>query len=118
MRIAVLLDEQFPDGMASANRALLYSKGLTELGNDTVIFVPRATEHQGKIRNHSAKGIYEGVRYRYAYEPVIRKSFLGRRFQNSISLLNSFFSVSNRTSSLLQPITSVIFSSVRYVQSW
>jgi glycosyltransferase involved in cell wall biosynthesis len=90
MRIAVLLDEQFPDGMASANRALLYSKGLTELGNDTVIFVPRATEHQGKIRNHSAKGIYEGVRYRYAYEPVIRKSFLGRRFQNSISLLNSF----------------------------
>jgi glycosyltransferase involved in cell wall biosynthesis len=90
MRIAVLLDEQFPDGMASANRTLLYSKGLTELGNETIIFVPRATDRQGKIRNYSAKGTHEGVRYRYAYEPVIRKSFMGRRFQNSISLLNSF----------------------------
>lgn len=89
MRIAVLLDEQFPNGMASANRTLLYTKGLTELGNDTIIFIPRATEHHGRIRNHSTKGVHEGVKYRYAYESVIRKSFAGRRFQNSISLINS-----------------------------
>lgn len=90
MKIAVLLDEQFPNGMASANRTLLYTKGLTELGNDTIILIPRATERHGKIRNPSTKGIHEGVRYRYAYESIIRKSFLGRRIQNSISLLNSF----------------------------
>lgn len=90
MRIAVLLDEQFPNGMASANRTLLYTKGLTELGNDTVILIPRATERHGKIRNPSTKGIHEGVRYMYAYESVIRKSFIGRRVQNSISLLRSF----------------------------
>jgi glycosyltransferase involved in cell wall biosynthesis len=90
MRIAVLLDEQFPNGMASANRAFLYTKGLTELGNDTIILVPRATERHGKIRNPSTEGIHDGVIYRYAYESVIRKSFSGRRLQNSISLLNSF----------------------------
>lgn len=90
MRIAVLLDEQFPNGMASANRAFLYSKGLTELGNDIRIFIPRATDKFTKIRNSAKKGNSEGVEFRYAYEPVIRKSFVGRRFQNSISLVNSF----------------------------
>lgn len=89
MRIVVLLDEQFPNGMASANRALLYTKGLTELGNDTMILIPRATERPDRIRNTSAKGIHEGVKFMYAYETVIRKSFTGRRIQNSISLINS-----------------------------
>jgi glycosyltransferase involved in cell wall biosynthesis len=90
MKIAVLLDEQFPFGMASANRTLLYSKGLVELDNDVVILVPRATERSDRIRNVAVRGKHEGVEFRYAYESVIRKSFIGRRIQNSVSLLNSF----------------------------
>ncbi len=85
MKILVLLDEQFPYGMAAANRTLLYSKGLVELGNDVEILIPRATERANKIRNYETTGIYEGVKFRYAYESIIRKSFAGRRVQNLIS---------------------------------
>jgi glycosyltransferase involved in cell wall biosynthesis len=89
MKIAVLLDEQFPHGMAAANRCLLYTKGLVGLGNDVEVLIPRATERFYKIRNSEIKGIYDGVKFRYAYESVIRKSFIGRRIQNSISLYKS-----------------------------
>ena len=85
MKIVVLLDEQFPFGMAAANRTLLYSKGLVELGNDVEILIPRATERFNKIRNLKTRGIHEGVKFRYAYESIIRKSFGGRRVQNLIS---------------------------------
>lgn len=91
MKITILLDEQFPFGMASANRIHLYAKGLTELGNEVVVFVPRATEKPGRLRNSAVDGEYEGVKFRYAYECVIRKSFIGRRFQNAVSLMKSFF---------------------------
>ena len=90
MKIAVLLDEQFPFGMAAANRTLLYTKGLVELGNEVEILIPRATELYNKTRNFETKGIHEGVRFRYAYESVIRRSFSGRRVQNFISFFNSF----------------------------
>jgi glycosyltransferase involved in cell wall biosynthesis len=85
MKILVLLDEQFPNGMAAANRTLLYSKGLVELGNDVEVLIPRATERVNKIRNFKTKGVHEGVKFRYAYESIIRKSFAGRRVQNLIS---------------------------------
>jgi glycosyltransferase involved in cell wall biosynthesis len=90
MKISFLLDGQFPYGMASANRAHLYAKGLIELGNDVTILIPRATEKPGRIRNRDVSGIHEGVKFRYAYESIIRKSFLGRRIQNLISFMNSF----------------------------
>ena len=90
MKIGVLLDEQFPYGMAAANRCLLYTKGLAELGHDVEILIPRPTERQNKIRNFAVQGVYEGVKFRYAYESIIRRSFAGRRIQNFISLFNSF----------------------------
>jgi glycosyltransferase involved in cell wall biosynthesis len=90
MKIAVLLNEQYPYGMACTNRTHLYTKGLAELGNDVIILIPRPTETAGRVRNHQVSGIYEGVRFRYAYETIIRKSFIGRRIQNITSIINSF----------------------------
>lgn len=90
MRIAVILDESYPNGMASANRAHLYSRGLTELGNDVIIFVPRATEHFPLIRNTMKEGVNDGVKFRYACDPVIKKSFMGRRIQNLLSTIATF----------------------------
>lgn len=90
MKIAILLTESFPYGMACTNRTQLYSKGLVELGNDLEILIPHPTESQGNIRNFDTTGIYEGVKFRYAYESVKRNNFLGRRFQNFVSGLNSF----------------------------
>lgn len=34
MKIAVILNEQYPNGMAASNRTHLYSRGLAEIGND------------------------------------------------------------------------------------
>lgn len=90
MKIAVLLDEQFPFGMASANRTLLYTKGLVEAGNDVEVLIPRATERFDNIRNFEITGVHERVKFKYAFESIIRKSFTGRRIQNFISFFNSF----------------------------
>ncbi len=90
MNIAILLNEQFPYGMACSNRTQLYTKGLVELGNNVEILIPRATEALHNIRNYETKGVSDGVKFRYAYESIIRKSFAGRRIQNFISFFNSF----------------------------
>lgn len=89
MKISILLSESYPFGMASTNRIHLYAKGIVESGNDVGILIPGVTEEYGKIRNHNRAGEYEGVKFRYACNPVRSKSFIGRRIQNFTSLINS-----------------------------
>jgi len=88
MRIAILLNEAYPVGMAATNRIHLYAKGLKELGNEVRILIPRPTEPSGKIKNTDIRGNYEGVYFRYACNPVISSSFIKRRIQNIKSILN------------------------------
>ena len=88
MRVAILLNEAYPVGMAASNRIHLYAKGLLEKGNDVRIFIPRPTELHGKIRNHDRKGEYEGVYFKYACNPVKSGSFIKRRIQNTKSVIN------------------------------
>lgn len=90
MKIAVLLNEQYPNGMAASNRTHLYSRGLAEIGNDVIIIIPRPTERRSSIRNGCREGIYEGVKFRYAFECMIRKTIIGRKYQNIISFRNCF----------------------------
>lgn len=91
MKIAILLGGSYPVGMACTNRTHIYSKGLLELGNDVEILMPYPTESPDNIRNFDSSGVYEGVKFRYGYGSVKKKSFLGRRIQKFISILNSFF---------------------------
>ncbi len=88
MRIAILLHEPYPNGMATSNRIHLYAKGLLELGNEVRIFIPRSTEEHGKIYNYEIKGKYEGVYFKYACNPIRSSRFLQRRIQNIVSTLN------------------------------
>lgn len=90
MKIAVILNEQYPNGMAASNRTHLYSRGLAEIGNDVNILIPRPTEKSSDVRNMSNEGIYQGVKYRYAYESMIRKTITGRKYQNLMSFINCF----------------------------
>ena len=90
MKIAILLNEPYPYGMACTNRIHLYAKGLVELGNEVEIIIPRNTEEPGKIRNHYISGEYENVKFKYACNPVRKKSFIERRIQNFISPINTF----------------------------
>ena len=89
MKISILLSESYPFGMASTNRIHLYAKGIVESGNDVEILIPGVTEEYGKVRNHNRVGEYEGVKFKYACNPVRSKSFIGRRIQNVASLINS-----------------------------
>jgi hypothetical protein len=62
------------------NRIHLYAKGLKEQGNDILFIIPRPTEDPGKINNSQTEGIYEDIKYQYAYKSTTRsKSFWGRR---------------------------------------
>lgn len=90
MKIAVLLNEPYPSGMACTNRTHLYSKGLAALGNDIEILIPQATEEPGNIKNYEVSGEFEGVKFKYAYESIVRGSFLGKRIQNFISFFKTF----------------------------
>ena len=90
MKIAILLNQSYPYGMACTNRIHLYAKGLVELGNDVEILVPRFTEDLGKAINHKIEGEFEGVKFKYACNPIRSKSFIGRRKQDYSSLFNSF----------------------------
>jgi glycosyltransferase involved in cell wall biosynthesis len=90
MKIAILLDELYPFGMAATNRIHLYAKGYVELGNDVEIIIPVITAKPEKIRNIQLAGEYDGVKFKYACHPVRSNSFIGRRIQNIVSLFNSF----------------------------
>jgi glycosyltransferase involved in cell wall biosynthesis len=90
MKIAIILDEQYPFGMAATNRTHLYAKALTELGHHVHVLVPRAMDKPDKIVNREVSGIYEGVQFRYGHETVMRKTFLGRRKQNMFSFIKSY----------------------------
>jgi len=90
MKIAILLDELYPFGMAATNRIHLYAKGYVELGNDVEIIIPVITAKPEKIRNIKLAGEYDGVKFKYACNPVRSNYFIGRRIQNIVTLFNSF----------------------------
>jgi glycosyltransferase involved in cell wall biosynthesis len=90
MKIAIILDEQYPNGMAATNRTHLYSKALAERGNDVQILVPRATDSPDNILNHETSGVHEGVKFRYGHETVMRKNFWGRKKQNLFAFSKSY----------------------------
>lgn len=92
MKIAILLSEPYPFGMACTKRIHLYAKGLFRYNNDIEIIIPMPTENPGKIRNDKVTGEYEGINFKYSYKTTVRsKSFLGRRIHDFISLLNALF---------------------------
>jgi glycosyltransferase involved in cell wall biosynthesis len=90
MKIAIILDEQYPNGMAATNRTHLYSKALAERGHDVHILVPRATDLPDNILNRETSGVYEGVKFRYGYETVVRREFWGRKKQNLYAFARSY----------------------------
>jgi glycosyltransferase involved in cell wall biosynthesis len=89
-KIAIVLNEPYPMGMAASNRTHLYAKGLLELGNEVRILLPRFLKESGKIMNNEFDGIHEGVYFRYACNPARRSRLLSRKIQTVLSILNSF----------------------------
>lgn len=80
MKMAVVMRQPYPYGMACTNRIHKYAKGLIELGGVVQIFVPRPTElEESSARNKFAKGQYEGIKFEYTCGTPLRAKTFGRR---------------------------------------
>jgi len=60
MNISILLLQPYPNGMACTNRIHNYAKGITELGGNVKILIPKPTEgYDTKAKNKIVTGEYE-----------------------------------------------------------
>ena len=90
LKITIILNEPYPFGMACTNRIHLYAKGLLALNDKVEILVPRPTEYADNIRNATAFGVHDGVRFRYAHQTTVRSKQRYKRItQDVLSFLNS-----------------------------
>jgi glycosyltransferase involved in cell wall biosynthesis len=86
MKIAIILNESYPHGMACSKRIHLYAKGLIELGNMVKIFIPKPTENYKNVKNNQTSGVFDDVSFQYASKYTIRnKHFFFRRLQEFVS---------------------------------
>lgn len=88
MKIAIILHEPYPVGMACTNRIHLYARGLIQNGHDVKIIIPKPLEKPGAVKNVDRNGIFEGIPYECTwYTPVRSKNFFVRRFHDWVSPL-------------------------------
>lgn len=78
--------------MARTKRVHLFAKGLTALGNDVKIVIPVPTEKRNFIKNDIRKGVFDSVKFHYAWCSVTRSDwFLGRRIHDFLGEVIAFF---------------------------
>ncbi len=88
MKILVLFNGSFPQGLAMSKRLKLYSKGLIELGNEVEIIIPHATESIRSIKNCNLAGIFDGIPFQYLSCSTRRsKNFFKRRIDDFVGYL-------------------------------
>ena len=91
MKIALILNEPYPEGMACTRRIHLYAKGLKKLNNDVIIVIPRA-KSQKTIKDQPLKGEYQGVRYYHTAGSIGRsKNIAVRKWRDFIGPINAFY---------------------------
>lgn len=80
MKIYLVTNVGFPYGMASANRIRCYAKALMTAGVDAEVIIYRRTERFGvRPQNVQARGVCEGVPFRYMSESPIRENSKAKR---------------------------------------
>ena len=80
MKIRVVLVEPYPHGMACTNRIHNYARGITELGGNVKILIPKPTENDTKGKNKILTGKYENIDFEYTCGTTLRgKTFIKRR---------------------------------------
>ncbi|MCX6232336.1 MAG: glycosyltransferase [Bacteroidetes bacterium] len=92
MKICIIPDMPYPNGMARTKRVHLLAKGLNLLGKDVKIIIPYPTEFKNYINNKKTSGLYEGIAYQYAWNSTVRsRFFLGRRIHDFLGNFITFF---------------------------
>lgn len=83
MKITIVTNIPFPNGMAPANRIISYATGFQQNGIDIEVLCIKATERKNHILNHSKRGLYLNIPFRYITGTTIKsETFIGRRIQN------------------------------------
>lgn len=83
MKIALLLNQSYPNGYALTKRFHLYAKGFVKKGHQALIILPHPTEKNKDTLNKNTSGIYDEVPFRYMSSSTIRStSFFKRRQQD------------------------------------
>lgn len=85
IKIKFITSSPFPDGMASTNRILNYSRGLILSGADVEVYVIRST-YKGDSKNKS-KGIFNGVPFCYAGSCKRSNYFIKRRIDDVLDFI-------------------------------
>lgn len=90
MKVNIILNQPYPQGMASTHRVHLYSKGILNQGHQVKIYLPVPHSYNKKLGNLNTKGTAEGVDYEYTSLTSVRSNhFLFRRIHDLLGLFNA-----------------------------
>ncbi|HQO10484.1 MAG TPA: glycosyltransferase [Clostridiales bacterium] len=79
LKIAVITQAPFPEGMATTNRVIYHAKGLIDNDVDTKVFISMPTERRKKVKNPDCEGNYKGIEYKYVRKKNVRSKFYIKR---------------------------------------
>lgn len=90
MKVYIITNEPFPYGMAAAKRIYCYAKGMQALSIECeVITVFRTEKKSNLLGNVKAKGLFEGVSYRYIANSTYRNAnLIIRKINDAIDFLH------------------------------
>lgn len=71
MRIGIITNEAFPNGMATTNRIISLAKGLIQENITVKVYCIRPTENRQKQMNFEKKGIHEKIEFEYTNNSII-----------------------------------------------
>lgn len=93
MKVYIITNEPFPHGMAASKRIYCYAKGMQAAGLECeVITVYRTEKKANPLGNVKARGIYDGVCYRYIANTTYRNvNVIIRKINDALDLLRLFW---------------------------
>jgi glycosyltransferase involved in cell wall biosynthesis len=90
MNISIILNQPYPNGMASTHRVHLYAKGMVMQGHNVQVLLPVPHSDNKKLGNLKVSGVSEGINYKYTSLTSVRsKNFFLRRLHDYLGLINS-----------------------------
>ena len=91
MKIYILTNEPFPNGMAATNRIKCLAKAIIENGWHCKVIIFTRTEVYGKVpRNITGEGMFEGIPYRYIGDtPLRNKNIIIRQLNDRVDLIRT-----------------------------
>lgn len=79
MKVRIITEAPYPEGLATTNRVFYTAKGLKENGSDVKIYIAWPTERENNIKNIDPNGNYKGIDFEYAGGSSVRSESIFKR---------------------------------------